>query len=67
MKIRNITIKQKLYYLFVILCTISISCFSKGNKTINNNKPRVIVTSDGEIDDECSMFTFPAIRQSMGY
>jgi len=58
MKMRNITIKPKLYYLFVILFTTSISCFSQENKTNNNNKPRVIVTSDGEIDDECSMIRF---------
>ena len=58
MNMRELTIKPKLYYLLVILCTISISCFSQENKTINNNKPRVIVTSDGEIDDECSMIRF---------
>ena len=58
MKIKNITIKPKLYYLFVILFTTSISCFSKENKTNNNNKPRVIETSDGEIDDECSILRF---------
>jgi hypothetical protein len=28
------------------------------NKTVDKDKPRVIVTSDGEIDDECSMVRF---------
>ena len=55
---RNITFRPKHYFLFVILGAISLSCVSKENKTINNHKPRVIVTSDGEIDDECSILRF---------
>ena len=42
----------------IFLTTISFSCNSNENKTIDNNKPRIIVTSDGEIDDECSMIRF---------
>jgi hypothetical protein len=58
MKIRYLTIKPRLYYLFVFLCTGSLSCVAEENKTIPTEKPRVIVTSDGEIDDECSMVRF---------
>ena len=58
MKIKNLTIKVKLYYLCVILFAATISCTNEENKNNYNNKPRVIVTSDGEIDDECSMVRF---------
>jgi hypothetical protein len=58
MNIRNITNKLKLYYFLVILVALSISCNSKDNESPVGNKPRVIVTSDGEIDDECSMVRF---------
>ncbi len=58
MKFKNRTIKTKLHFLFVILITMSFSCFSQENKSSNNAKPRVIVTSDGEIDDQASMIRF---------
>jgi len=34
------------------------SCLNQVDRSEQNNKPRVIVTSDGEIDDECSMVRF---------
>ena len=46
------------YLLVLILVTISISCTNRKEKSVDINKPRVIVTSDGEIDDECSMVRF---------
>lgn len=58
MKIRNFTIKLNPYYFFVILIVLSISCTNENNESIELAKPRVIVTSDGEIDDECSMVRF---------
>lgn len=47
-------IKLKAFYSILILLMISSSCFAQKG----NNKPRVIVTSDGEIDDECSLVRF---------
>ncbi|MBN2275769.1 MAG: DUF1593 domain-containing protein [Bacteroidales bacterium] len=55
---KNIRITPKSFYFIVILVTISISCYSKEDKSFKNRKPRIIVTSDGEIDDECSMVRF---------
>ncbi len=55
---RKITNKSQLFYLFVILISIPFSCFSQQNESIENNRPRTIVTSDGEIDDECSLVRF---------
>ena len=42
-----------------LVCYVAIfsSCLSQGKKTADT-KPRVIVTSDGEIDDECSIVRF---------
>ena len=51
-------IKLNPIYLMAILITISIVGCSEGGKNNMNNKPRIIVTSDGEIDDECSMVRF---------
>lgn len=42
----------------VILIAFTISCASIDNESAENTKPRIIVTSDGEIDDECSMVRF---------
>lgn len=56
MKIK--TTRLKLNYLFVVLITLSISCTNEQDNKKVNNKSRVIVTSDGEIDDECSMIRF---------
>jgi hypothetical protein len=58
MEMKNLIIKPKSVFLIVILVTISISCFSNSNKSTANDKPRIIVTSDGEIDDECSIVRF---------
>jgi hypothetical protein len=58
MKIRNATIKMNHYYSLVIIIIILISCSNKENKSTDDTKPRLIVTSDGEIDDECSMVRF---------
>jgi len=58
MKTGNVTIKLRPYFSLVILITILTSCVSKDNKYTVDTKPRVIVTSDGEIDDECSMVRF---------
>ena len=54
------TFKTKSFLLILILISTSISCLNldKENKCDDNNKPRIIVTSDGEIDDECSMVRF---------
>jgi len=60
MKIIDFTIKFKPYYLLIILITLLSSCsaFNGDNKSVEDSKPRIIVTSDGEIDDECSMVRF---------
>ena len=51
---------MKTYYSLVFLVSILTSCtISNGdNKPTDYSKPRVIVTSDGEIDDECSLVRF---------
>jgi hypothetical protein len=42
----------------MIISFLFISCTEKkSNEEINTN-PRIIVTSDGEIDDECSLVRF---------
>lgn len=58
MEIKSITNKLKLSYFLVMLIVLSISCNSKDNESTEGAKPRIIVTSDGEIDDECSMVRF---------
>lgn len=56
---KKIRIKSNSIYLIIILTIISISCSNKIiKKSIDTDKPRIIVTSDGEIDDECSMVRF---------
>lgn len=52
--------KLKSYYLSVILIAILTSCSASNKDKISaeDRKPRVIVTSDGEIDDQCSMIRF---------
>ena len=51
---------MKTYYSLLILIALFTSCVpsDKDTKPTELNKPRVIVTSDGEIDDECSMVRF---------
>lgn len=59
MKMENPTMKRISYYFFVLfLMLLPIFCFSKDNTSEKPAKFRVIVTSDGEIDDECSMVRF---------
>ncbi len=45
-------------YVMVVLAFMSFGCSNNAEKLIKTHKPRVIVTSDGEIDDECSMVRF---------
>ncbi len=52
------TVSLKPYFILVILVALTISCTGRNNQTVENSKPRIIVTSDGEIDDECSMVRF---------
>ena len=55
------TMKKELIFIFVAILVLS-ACSSPKTTKIDNAgsslKPRVIVTSDGEIDDECSMVRF---------
>ena len=44
--------------LYFLLLVISNSCTKAESNPKVADKPRVIVTSDGEIDDECSMVRF---------
>ncbi|MFO7670512.1 MAG: DUF1593 domain-containing protein [Bacteroidales bacterium] len=44
--------------ILILLFVISCACHSTDKKTRVLDKPRVIVTSDGEIDDECSLVRF---------
>jgi len=45
-------------YFLIPVMTLFMSCSGIDNKAAKETKPRVIVTSDGEIDDECSMVRF---------
>ena len=58
MKITDITFTLKAHHFLIMLLALSISCQSMDHDFSIENKPRVIVTSDGEIDDECSMVRF---------
>ena len=42
----------------VLIATACFSCINNEEKSVGSIKPRIIVTSDGEIDDECSMVRF---------
>lgn len=57
MKFRNYTIKKNAYFLIVCLF-ISLASFAQNRTSKQNNKPRVIVMTDGEIDDHSSMIRF---------
>lgn len=51
------------YFIFLLLFTVTFgACSNQSSQTSQTaepqSKPRVIVTSDGEIDDECSMVRF---------
>jgi len=45
-------------FLIATLLVILISCSKKINESNKHIKQRIIVTSDGEIDDECSLVRF---------
>ena len=51
-------LKSKLTIAQLVLITLFPSCFHQAIQPEEQPKPRVIVTSDGEIDDECSMVRF---------
>ena len=55
MKIINITIIIKQYCFLGILILVSSLSNAQSKLTTEDEKIRVIVTSDGEIDDECSL------------
>lgn len=48
----------KLCFSLLVLSTVLFSCRGQDNGSAMNSRTRVIVTSDGEIDDECSMVRF---------
>lgn len=50
--------KLIVFKLLVILFAWTSSCSQAVNQVQHDNKPRIIVTSDGEIDDRCSMVRF---------
>jgi hypothetical protein len=58
MKIKGTYFKLKASFFLMALIPVFPSCFHQENKPAEDVKPRVIVTSDGEIDDECSMVRF---------
>ncbi|WP_245576516.1 DUF1593 domain-containing protein [Flexithrix dorotheae] len=51
-------ISKKTFLLVAIMAIATFSCTSNKKQSLEISKPRVIVTSDGEIDDECSMVRF---------
>lgn len=53
-----IKIQLRTIPVLILLITIVFSCTEISNNHIESNKTRIIVTSDGEIDDECSMVRF---------
>jgi hypothetical protein len=58
MKTKDITFKLETLFLFIFISSVFSSCTSSNEKVELVTKPRIIVTSDGEIDDECSMVRF---------
>ena len=46
------------FFIFLVLTPLLFSCSQGEAGTEEGLKPRVIVTSDGEVDDECSMVRF---------
>lgn len=57
MDIRKFTLKP-FHFTIAILLALSISCLAQEKNLRQDIKPRVMVTSDGEIDDECSIVRF---------
>ncbi|MEZ4883993.1 MAG: DUF1593 domain-containing protein [Chitinophagales bacterium] len=53
-KERNILLKQ----ILIFICIIGSIHHTLAQNTQVSDKPRIIVTSDGEIDDECSLVRF---------
>jgi hypothetical protein len=58
MKTRSSIFELKLCFLLLVIVAIFPSCVDQEIRSAENYKPRIIVTSDGEIDDECSMVRF---------
>lgn len=51
--------KRVIFIVYSAICCLSVgSLISCGQTTVTEDRPRIIVTSDGEIDDECSMVRF---------
>ena len=48
---------MKYPFIIILVIIVTFDAFSNQSPAVNN-KPRVIITSDGEIDDECSMVRF---------
>ena len=44
--------------ILILLCLIATTGQTSAQNTRAMEKPRIIVTSDGEIDDQCSMIRF---------
>ena len=55
---KKVSITSNILCLVLFLALTSISYANRLNEAVDNAKPRVIVTSDGEIDDECSVVRF---------
>jgi hypothetical protein len=51
-------IRKLILCVAIIIAVTSFSCESNSAVNLENIKPRVIVTTDGEIDDRCSMVRF---------
>ena len=53
---------KNILFLGVLFTVLSVACANQDTRTDDKSashlRPRVIVTSDGEIDDECSMVRF---------
>jgi len=49
---------MKIYYSIIIFITILTACSRPQRIVVNLNKPRVVVLTDAEIDDQCSMIRF---------
>lgn len=55
---KKINLRLLQTFLVMIISLLLLSCTEKEANEVINAKPRVIVTSDGEIDDECSLVRF---------
>lgn len=55
---QGIRIRLSVLFLSLACYMFTIPCMAKKSGQVIDAKPRVIVTSDGEIDDECSLVRF---------